>query len=181
MLSPGLYGGGTRQVTTSRRLIYGTPMREKDLEAPEQDLEAPEQDQDVAAPEQDQDVEALQTSAALQPEAQQLLDQLEETWRQRVLDEADRIRAARDDGTGYEPVTRADIRRADEYVAGMPAPPRTSRIEIVCQVASYLAAIIAGYFLNNIDEPWGSIGFAITVSIGAAAILIGFLERRKGR
>jgi len=56
-----------------------------------------------------------------------------------------------------------------------------SRLEIVYQVVSYLAAIIAGYFSNNLDKTWGSIGFVVIVIMGATAILLTLQERRKGR
>ncbi len=129
----------------------------------------------------EEDVEAERAPAALQLEAEHELDQLGEVWRQRVLEEADRLMAARDDGTGREPITPGDIRRAAHYVDGMPAPARISRLEIVYQVVSYLAAIIAGYFSNNLDKTWGSIGFVVIVIMGATAILLTLQERRKGR
>jgi hypothetical protein len=100
---------------------------------------------------------------------------------QRVVDEADRLAAARDEGAGLEPITPADIRRAARYLEGMPGPVRLSLNERAFQGASYLAAIVAGYFVNNIDKAWGAVGFAIVTGIGIVTYVFGLQERRSGR
>ena len=44
-----------------------------------------------------------------------------------------------------------------------------------------LAAIVAGYFVNSIDKPWGAIGFVVVSGIGILTYTLGFEERRRGR
>lgn len=117
----------------------------------------------------------------LPADARQELDRVIEDLCQSVVDEADRLATDRDEGTGREPITPADIRRAARYLEGMPGPVRLSARERSYQGVSYLSAIIAGYFVNNIDKAWGAIGFAVVTGIGIVTYTLGLEERRRGR
>ena len=121
------------------------------------------------------------TPQNLPADARQELDRVIEGLCQRVVDEADRLAAGRDEGTGREPITPADVRRAARYLEGMPGLVRLSAGERAYQGSSYLAAIVVGYFVNNIDKAWGAIGFAVVTGIGIVTYALGLQERRRGR
>ncbi len=101
-------------------------------------------------------------------------------WRATVLAEAARLAAGRDGGTQREPITPHDIGRAVHNVDGLPAVHEQSRLAIALRVVSYIAAILAGYFVNNIDVAWGSIGFAATSTLGTLAGWYGDQAERRG-
>lgn len=128
----------------------------------------------------------------LEPSAAAELAEQTVGWRERVLAEAARLAAGRDGGNQREPITPHDIKRAVHNVDGLPAVHRQSglvvALQVTLRVVSYVAAALAGYFVNNIDEPRGSIGFAITAILGALAIILDTLAGwygdqigRKGR
>lgn len=89
------------------------------------------------------------------------------TWHTRVIAEAGRLAAGRHAGTQREPITPHDIARAVHNVDGLPAVPPQSLQAVACRVTSYVAAAVAGFCSNNMDKPLGSIGFAITATLGA--------------
>ncbi|MGH3821993.1 MAG: hypothetical protein ACRDRA_04015 [Pseudonocardiaceae bacterium] len=117
----------------------------------------------------------------LPADAGQELDRVMQLLSQRVVDEAGRLAAERAEGSGPEPITPADIRRGARYVQGGPGVSRLSMRERAYQGASYLGAIVAGYFANNIDKAWGAIGFTVVASIGILAYALGIEERRSRR
>jgi hypothetical protein len=46
---------------------------------------------------------------------------------------------------------------------------KKSRVVTLCEAGSYIAAILAGFFVNNITVPWGSIGLVIISLLGIFA------------
>jgi hypothetical protein len=114
-------------------------------------------------------------------EVKRNLDLALDDHRQRILEEADRLRDVRSGGDPREPYTPSDIDKAAFYVQGMPPPRRQSSLHLACEVVSYVAAILAGFFVNNIDEPGGAIGFAIIVPVGAIAYIASRTGRRRSR
>jgi hypothetical protein len=123
----------------------------------------------------------------LPAETRQQLNQVVADLRRKIVDEADRLATDRDQRTGGTEggalITPADIHLAAHflYLAGLPEPARLSVQQRIYQGVSYLAAIIAGYFLSNIDKAWGSITFVIVASAGMATFLLGGQERRRSR
>ncbi|HEY6424109.1 MAG TPA: hypothetical protein VIY28_12855 [Pseudonocardiaceae bacterium] len=103
------------------------------------------------------------------------------TWQVKVVAEAARLATGREAGTQREPVTPNDIVRAVHNVDGLPAVHQQPRGAAASRAASYVAAVLAGYFGNNIDKPWGSIGFSITVISGALTGWYGEQAGRKGK
>jgi hypothetical protein len=117
----------------------------------------------------------------LDPSAAAELVEQSIVWRTKVIAEAARLAAGRDAGTQREPITPHDIARAVHNVDGLPAVHEQSRLAVALRVASYLIAILAGYFVNNIEKPWGSIGFSISSVVGALTGWYGEQAGRKGR
>ena len=102
-------------------------------------------------------------------------------WHAAVIAEAGRLAAGRHAGTQREPITPHDIARAVHNVDGLPAVHEQSRRAVTFRIMSYVAAALAGFFGNNMDQPWGSIGFAITATLGALTGWYGEQAGRKGR
>ena len=100
-------------------------------------------------------------------------------WEDQVLAEAARLAAGRQAGSQRDPITPHDIVRAVHNVDGLPAIHEQPRQAVAFRVVSYLLAILSGYFLNNIDKAWGSIGFAITSTLGALTGWYGEQASRK--
>jgi hypothetical protein len=117
----------------------------------------------------------------LDPNARREVERYAEERCKRVLEEADRLAAARDEGTGSDPITPADITRAARYLDSMPGIIRPSIREYFFQGTSYVAAVVAGYFVNHMDVPWGSIGFAVVLSLGVVSFALGLRDRKRGR
>lgn len=76
------------------------------------------------------------------------LKDITEGFRASLLEEADRLAAQRDDGSGQEPITPGDLRRAADRLRES-AEHRPSRLQITCLAGSYLAAIVAGFFVSD--------------------------------
>ncbi|GAA1272885.1 hypothetical protein GCM10009677_27550 [Sphaerisporangium rubeum] len=80
-----------------------------------------------------------------------------------VLQEAGRIEDTTED------ISARDIKAMASYVRrGYAAQPRKkrSRLGTICEAFSYVTAIFAGIFVNNITEPWGSVGLVIAALLG---------------
>jgi hypothetical protein len=102
----------------------------------------------------------------LDPLARKELDQRVSEWRAKVLAEAARQAAGRQAGYQRDPITPHDIARAVDNVNSLSVASELSWSAVVFAGASYFLALVAGYFVNNIGKPWGSIGFAATAVAG---------------
>lgn len=116
----------------------------------------------------------------LDPAARSELKLRAVVWERKVLAEAARLAAGRHAGNQRDPITPHDIVRAVHNVDGLPAAHEQSLRVVLCRVLSYLLAILAGLFLNNIDKAWGSIGFAITFIVATLTAWYGEQVRKEG-
>lgn len=78
-----------------------------------------------------------------------------------LLDEAGRLEAEANSGLGVPMITPAMIVHADTWQRMGYTPSRISTTARNWLMMSTLATLIAGYFTNNITEPWGAIGFVV--------------------
>jgi len=94
-----------------------------------------------------------------------LKDELE-SFGDEVLQEAGRVEDATEDISPR--VIRAMALHVRRGYNSRPKKKR-SKIAILCEAWSYIAAILAGLFVNNITQPWGAVGLVIISLLGISA------------
>jgi hypothetical protein len=87
-----------------------------------------------------------------------------------LIEEAGRLEAAANPNSQQPMITPLMITHADLFRQLGYAKPRLGKKARNWLLASLLSTAILGYFTNNMDKPWGAIGFAIC----ALAALITF-------
>jgi hypothetical protein len=90
-----------------------------------------------------------------------------------VLQEAGRLEAGSHSGPGPAMITPSHMSHAATWAQSSYVKPPVSTKQKIFAVLSYLAAIICGLFVNNIDKAWGSIGLVICSAAGFAFFMLG--------
>jgi hypothetical protein len=105
------------------------------------------------------------------------LKQIAAAYAKRVLEEAGRLEAAANQGLNEPMITPTHLTDADTWLRRgyitSPAPQGKSTKAKIYTALSYAIAIICGFFINNITEPWGAIGVVVFVLLGFLFFVLG--------
>jgi hypothetical protein len=112
-------------------------------------------------------------SSGLPPQAKAALKKYIETYGKDALQEAGRLEAQQHSGPGAPMITDSHIADADVLLRRGLAQRKKSKKGIALTAASYLATAGAGVFGSYLSKPFGSIGFAICVTVGVVALVLG--------
>ncbi|NYF56563.1 hypothetical protein [Micromonospora purpureochromogenes] len=112
-------------------------------------------------------------SEVLHPSARSSLQEALARYGALVLQEAERLEAASHVGPGPAMITPSMITDSEMWVRRGYSKPKKSGPQQAAIAASYFMAILCGYFVNNIDKAWGSIGFAVCATAGVIAHIRG--------
>jgi hypothetical protein len=119
-------------------------------------------------------------SEGLPDQSRIALEQIAASYAKRVLEEAGRLEAAVNQGLNEPMITPAHLADADTWLLKgyiRPSPPRKATKAKVYTGISYALAIVCGFFINNITEPWGAIGVVVLVLTGAAFFFLGEVQK----
>lgn len=99
--------------------------------------------------------------SALPAETQDAVRQVLTRRARDLLEEAGRIEAAANPDPDKPMITPSMINHADVFKQLGFGRSRLSKRSRNWMLASVLSTAILGYFTNNMDKPWGAIGFAV--------------------
>ncbi|MDG4796907.1 hypothetical protein [Micromonospora sp. WMMD1082] len=99
--------------------------------------------------------------SALPAESQEAVREVLTRRAKELIEEAGRLEAAANPDSRKPMITPFMINHADMFKQLGYAKPRMSKKARNWMLSSLLATAILGYFTNNMNKPWGAIGFAI--------------------
>ncbi|MGW1882791.1 hypothetical protein [Streptomyces sp. NPDC001970] len=112
-------------------------------------------------------------SSSLADPARQALEECMKAYGEDVLREASRLEESLHVGSGAPMITNSMIQEANLLGRRGHIQRRVPKLKHTMQLVSYAAAVVAGVFAGDLDKATGSIGFAVSATIGIAAFVLG--------
>lgn len=113
---------------------------------------------------------------ALAPATKSALHQKVTEYGQTLFREAERLESMNRSHSGPAQITVVDVDDANTLLRRGRVVPKRDYAAVILNGASALAALLAGYFVNHTDKPWGVIGLVVCATITVGCGVAGYMR-----